>query len=343
MKRSGVVQAGFGCPFVFALVLIGCGDDGVTMGVADADTQDAEVPGEDAAVRVEAGVDATVDVEPVIDASPDAPVPSGDTYFERLQARPDAVVAIAFSSMDEVSAHIARRATDVDFDPAQGAMRFTWPSSSGSNVDQAQVSIEPPISTGNVFVTWEERWSGNWAAGGSRGSINGINTFKNFQHSDREAFQSGGLQLEIRKLHRRSGLTGDTVPAGAAGFIDIRSYFGAVGGPGGSEQFQGIQADMLLEVETWARYFLLIEYGGTGKVSLWVTQPGVAPVAIYLQAPGDSAGDPGAFRSFWFEHNSSQRYDGPTSHVWNRNFVVLDGVRDLAEAEMLVAEGVYAP
>lgn len=235
--------------------------------------------------------------------------------------------------------HTHRNATDVDYDPNQNAMRFTWPSSAGSNVDQAQIDIDPPISSGTVFVTWEERWGPNWASAGDGGSINGISTFKNFQYSDNEAFDGGGLQLEIRKRNRRSSIDRIDVPAGAAGYIDIRSYFGARGGPGGSDQLTGIRADFLLHVETWARYFLFIEYGGNGRISLWCTQPGDAPVAIYLQAEGDSSGDPGEFRSFWFEHNSSQEYSGPTSHVWNRNFAVLTGVSDLAAAQALVAMG----
>ena len=262
-----------------------------------------------------------------------------ETFFEQLSSRSDVVVALPFRSSAEVDEYTSNRNEDVDYDPVQDAMRFTWPASSGNNVDQAQIDIEPAISSGNVFVTWEERWSSNWASNGDRSSINGINTFKNIQYSDQDAFESGGLQLEIRKQHRSSFLTGETVPAGAAGYVDIRSYFSAQGGPGGSNQFPGIQEDFLLSVNTWARYFLFIEYGGNGRVSLWVSEPGVAPVAVYERAPGGESGDPGPFRSFWFEHNSSQDYSGPTSHVWNRDFVVLDGVADFAEAEALVELG----
>ncbi|MEL7537974.1 MAG: hypothetical protein AAFZ58_01555 [Pseudomonadota bacterium] len=263
------------------------------------------------------------------------------SYFEDLSRRSDVVVAIPFDSAAEVGRYVSGRNQDVDFDPAIGAMRFSWPSNDGGpNVDQAQVDIQPAISSGNVFVTWEERWGPNWASSGNGGSINNINTFKNMQYSDQEAFESGGLQLEVRKLNRKSGFREVPVPRGKAGYVDIRTYFGGGGGPGGSSQLNSIRADYLLDVEVWARYYLFIEYGGRGKISLWVSQENAeGATAVYRQSEGDSSGDPGEFRSFWFEHNSSQDYSGPTSHVWNRNFVVLDGVQNYSEAEALVELG----
>ena len=260
-------------------------------------------------------------------------------YFDALSARSDVVLAIPFRSQPEVDRYTSRRNQDVDYDPVEDAMRFTWPASRGSNIDQAQVSIEPPISDGTVFVTWEEKWSREWASKGNRGAINGINTFKNIQYSKQVAFESGGLQLELRKQHRKSFRTGRAVPKGKAGYVDIRSYFAAQGGPGGKRQYPGIKRDFLLNVETWARWYLYIDYAGVGKVTLWLAEPGRSPVAVYEQARGAEPGNPGVFRSFWFEHNSSQKYDGPTSHVWNRNLVVLNGVKDFAEAKALVEQG----
>lgn len=257
------------------------------------------------------------------------------SYFDELAARSDVVAAIAFRSEADIAAY-GHTTDDVDYDPVQDAMRFTWPASHSSNINQVQVGIEPAISSGNVFVTWEERWSQNWASAGDRGSVNGFKTIKNFQYSDADPYASGGLQLEIRRLIAKSTITDANVPAGKAGYVDIRSYFGNTGD---GDQLLGIKNDFLLGVEVWARYYLFIEYGGNGKVSLWVSEPGVPAKAVYIQASGDSSGDPGTFRSFWFEHNSSQTYDGPTSHVWNRNFVVLDGVSDMNEALQLVSMG----
>ncbi len=269
-------------------------------------------------------------------------VPSayGQTYFELLAARSDVVVAVAFRSQADVEAHWApNNHDDVTYDATQDAAMFTWPSSAGSNIDQIQIDINPIISSGTVFVTWEERWGPNWALPGGRSGINGFNTMKNHQLSDQGSFTSGGLQLEVRKWHRKELMSDNDIQAGKAGTIDIRTYFGGGGGPGGEKALFGQLADFVLDIEVWARYFLFIEYGGNGKISLWCTQPGDAPTAIYLEATGDSSGDPGPFGAWWFEHNSSQTYSGPTSHVWNRNFVVLDGVADLAEAQALVNQG----
>ena len=256
-------------------------------------------------------------------------------FYDTLVARSDLHTAVAFRSQADVDAHLSGGPDpDADYDAVEDAMRFTWPANSGNNVDQARVDITPNLSTGNVFVTWEQRCGPNWAADGLGGSINGIGTHKNFQYSD------GGLQLEVRRKMKEGAVTGDDPPAGSAGSVDIRSYFGAQGGPTSSSMLTGILApDFFLDTEVWARYFLFIEYGGNGKVSLWVTQPGDAPQAIYLQAPGDSSGDPGTLSEFWFEHNSSQTYTGGTSYVWDRNFVVLDGVADLTEAQSLVTQG----
>ena len=271
-------------------------------------------------------------------------VPSAhaQTYFESLAARSDVVIAVAFRSQADVEAHWRpNNHDDVSYDPVEDALQIRWPTAGGgSNINDLQVNIAPTLDSGNVFVTWEGKWSVEWVADGSGTNINGFRQLKDYQYADSNQYSSGGLQLEVRRLCTETAPTEFDAPAGSSGGIDCRTYFGGGGGPGQPEKrLADTLADFVLGNQVWIRYFLFVEYGGNGKITLWVTQPGDAPTKIYDQQPGDSSGDPGAFRSFWFEHNSSQTYSGPTSYVWNKNLVVLDGVADLAEAQSLVTQG----
>jgi len=266
------------------------------------------------------------------------PPPGGEhVYYDTLAARSDVNIAVAFRSQEDVEAHWRpNNHDDVSYDPVEDALQTRWPTAGGgSNIDDLRVVIDPPLSSGKVFVTWEAKWSVEWASDGGGDRMNGIRQFKDYQYA-----KSGGFMLEIRKIHHKTAPNDIEIPAGESGGIDIRTYFGGGGGAGQPDKrLKGTLADFVLGNEVWIRYFLFVEYGGNGKITLWVTQPGDAPTKIYDQATGDSSGDPGEFASFWFEHNSSQTYSGPTSHVWNRNFVVLDGVADLAAAQALVTEG----
>lgn len=268
-------------------------------------------------------------------------VPSvhAQTYFDSLAARSDVVIAVPFRSQAELEAHwLPNNHDNMFYDSAEDAVQLFWPKQGGgNNIDQLRPDISPDLSSGNVFVTWEDKWGSEWVTNGSGNPVNGIGTHKNFQYSDDDG---GGLQLEVRLQHRETGLNGIDIPAGRLGSVDIRSYFG--NRKGTTTQLDGILTDILLDVDVWARYFLFIEYGGNGKISLWVTQEGAAPQAVYLQATGDSSGDPGPFRIWWFEHNSSQSFSGSTARKWVRNFVVLDGVANLTAAHSLVVQGSLA-
>ncbi len=266
---------------------------------------------------------------------------SEHAYFDSLAARSDVVHAIAFRSQVDVETYWApgnpTNRDDVDYDSVVDSMRFRWPETSGgNNIDSMDIDIDPGITSGNVFFTWEDRWSSEWTSVGNRSSINGVSTFKNHHVKDTAAYSAGGLQLEVRKWNTKVPLSDENVPSGEAGAVDIRSYFGNAGG---ADRLNGMTNDFIIPVEGWVRYFLFIEYGGNGKISLWCTKAGTAPVDVYLQATGDSAGDPGESRRFQFQHNTSSTYSGPTSHTWCRNLVILDGVADLTEAQSLVSQG----
>ncbi len=257
-------------------------------------------------------------------------------YYETLGSRSDAIVSIVFDSLAVVQNYWpTNNHSGIDYDPGEDAMQFTWPpdGNQGTDPDTPKIPISPSISSGTAFISWDEKYGPNWAADGTRSATNDIATFKNYQIAS--GVGSDRL-IEVRLWTTKTHIDGRDMPAGKLGSLDIRPYYSSAptGSPAGGASLSGLAADVQLDIGNWHRYFLFVDLDND-ELSLWVTQPGLPPLAIYHRADGSV----GRIAGFWYEHDSSQQFSGPVSRCWNRNLVVLNGVPDLAAAEALVAQG----
>lgn len=249
------------------------------------------------------------------------------TYFEWLIDRPEILSYTDLQSQSEVINNVFfsdKSKASTTYDSQFDAAKFIVKSGNASIEIGDQVRHEFPfVNSGNLLVYWESLAPSYWAR---NGGVDGVNTYKAFQLSDR-----GDLALEFRYRFSQ-------VDAPYVARTDVRVYGNQSGveiGPGDSAAPQTGEFNIL--PNKWTRFWAFIDFDNN-RFSYWVGDQDREAVKIIDSIRFDWSqnygGDQG-FSEFWFEFNTSQdRPSGPNALMYGRNLAIL---RDVSDQNSIVA------
>ena len=260
-------------------------------------------------------------------------VPDGDVepmavavhpYFDALSTRGDCQAAYHLRTQDQLDAvqtgaKESAKKKPVTYDAQMDAALFRM--YAPETTDSQQKIFPVRASSGTLLLVWDFRFGKGFKWEGEGYTA----THKTWRLDS----STGTPWLALKTDYQRAANQG----AGIAEFyMSVPSNkFIAPGTVRGSREIPEPKlGEFFIQVDTWTRAWWLFEDLGTSiaAVSLWVADPGHAPVRIYnrlaIYTPADGL-DTGSFR-MEYDTSMDTALNPVEMHSWNRNFVVLTGI-----------------